>query len=75
MDAFTRMYILSPFALILGQGHTRNVFQYPLHQMTCAPADFEVAMSNGLGGNALTRNIDHVTIMAGGRCVCVLRSL
>ena len=31
--------------------------QYPLHHMTYAPAKFEVAMSNGLGGNAFTRNI------------------
>ena len=43
--------------LTLGQGQTRNVAQYPLHHMTYAPAKFEAAMSNGLGGNAFTRNI------------------
>ena len=34
---------------------TQNVAQYPLHHMTYAPAKFEVAMSNGLGGDAFTR--------------------
>ena len=43
--------------LTLGHGQTRNVAQYPLHNMTYAPAKFEAAMSNGLGGNAFTRNI------------------
>ena len=40
---------------MLGQGQTRNVAQYPLHHMTYASAKFEVAMSNGWGGNAFTR--------------------
>ena len=51
-DAFTRKYIISPFTLILVQGQTRKVAQYPLYHMTYAPAKFEVAMSNALGGNA-----------------------
>ena len=34
---------------------TRNFAQYPLHHVTYAPANFEVAMSNGLGGDAFTR--------------------
>ena len=34
--------------MTLGQGHTRNVAQYPPHHMTYAPAKFEVAMSNCL---------------------------
>ena len=42
---------------LLGQGQTQNVSQYPLHHITYAPAKFEGAMSNGLGGNAFTRNI------------------
>ena len=28
--------------------------QYPLHHVTFAPAKLEVAMSNGLGGDAIT---------------------
>ena len=51
------MYIISLLTLTLGQGQTRNVAQYPLHHMTYAPAKSETAMSNGLGGNAFTRNI------------------
>ena len=39
------------------RSRTRNVAQYPLHHMTFASAKFEAAMSNGLGGNAFTRNI------------------
>ena len=35
----------------------KNIAQYPLHHMTYAPAKFEVAMSNGLGGDAFARNI------------------
>ena len=46
-DAFTRKYIISSLTLTLGQGHIRNVAQYPLHHMTYAPAKFENAMSNG----------------------------
>ena len=53
----TRKYIISPLTLTLGQGQTRNIAQYPLHHMTYAPAKFEAAMSNGLEGNAFTRNI------------------
>ena len=50
LQEFTRKYIIKP--LTLNQGQTRTVAQYPLHHMTYAPAKFEVAMSNGLGGNA-----------------------
>ena len=45
------------FTLTLGQGQTRNVAQHLQHHMTYVPAKFEAAMSNGLGGNAFTRNI------------------
>ena len=55
-DAFTRKYIISPLTLILGHGQTQKVAQYPLYHMTYATAKFEVAMSNGLGGNAFTKN-------------------
>ena len=34
---------------------TQNVAQYPLHRVTYAAAKFEVATSNGLGGNVFTR--------------------
>ena len=33
----------------------QNDAQYPLHYVTYAPAKFEVATSNGLGGDAFTR--------------------
>ena len=44
------------FTFYLDQGQTRNIAQYPLNHMTYAPVKFEVAMSNGLGANAFTRN-------------------
>ena len=56
-DAFTRKYNITPLTSTLGEGQTLNVVQYPLHHMTYAPLKFEVDMSNGLGGNAFTRNI------------------
>ena len=56
-DAFARKYIISPLTLMLGQGQAPNIAKYPLHHMTYAPAKFEVALSNGIGGNAFTRNI------------------
>ena len=34
---------------------TQNVAQYLLHHVTDAPTKFEVATSNGLGGNAFTK--------------------
>ena len=34
--------------LTLGQGHTQNIAQYPLHHMTYASAKLEVATSNSL---------------------------
>ena len=34
---------------------TRIVVQYPLHLVTYAATIFEVARSNGLGGDAFTR--------------------
>ena len=45
------------FDLDLGVKVTRNVAQYPLHHMTYLGTKFEVAVSNGLGGDAFTRNV------------------
>ena len=39
--------------LTIGQGHTRNVAQYPLHHMTYTPSKLSVAMSNCLGGKLM----------------------
>ena len=57
-DAFTRKCIISLLTLTLGQEQTQIIAQYPLQHMTYAPAKFEAAMSNCLGENAYTRNID-----------------
>ena len=45
------------FDLDLGVKVTRNVAQYPLHHVTNSPTKFEVASSNGLGGDTFTRNV------------------
>ena len=34
---------------------TEDVAQYPQHQVTSAPAKFELTTSKGLGGDAFTR--------------------
>ena len=36
-----------------------NVAQYPLHCVTYADTKFEVATSNGLGGDTFTRNVTY----------------
>ena len=36
---------------------TQNVAQYPLHYVTYAVFKFEVARSNGLGGDIFTRKV------------------
>ena len=41
----------------LGVKVTQNIAQYPLHHKTYSAAKFEVAMSNGLGGDTFTRNV------------------
>ena len=41
----------------LGVKVTRNVTQYPLHHVIYASTKFEVATSNGLGGDTITRNV------------------
>ena len=45
------------FDLDLGVKVTRNVTQYPLHPVIYAPTKFEVATSNGLGEDTITRNV------------------
>ena len=51
-----KMHYLT-FDLDLGVKVTQNVAQYPLHHETYAATKFEVAMSNGLGGDTFTRNV------------------
>ena len=46
----------SIFDLDLGVKVTQNVAQYPLHHVTYSTTKFEVATSNGLGGDTFTRN-------------------
>ena len=36
---------------------TQNAAQFPLHHVIYAPAKFAVASSNGIGGNAFSRNL------------------
>ena len=38
-----------------------NVAQYPLHHLIDAATKFEVATSNGLGGDAFIRKIHYLT--------------
>ena len=45
------------FDLDLGVKVTRNVTQYPLHHVIYAPTQFQVATSNGLGEDTITRNV------------------
>ena len=45
------------FDLDLGVKVTRNVAQYPLQNVTYSTTKFEVATSNGLGGDTFTRNV------------------
>ena len=43
------------FDLDPGVNVTQNEAQYPLHHVTYAATKFEVAKSNGLGGDAFAR--------------------
>ena len=45
------------FDLDLGVKVTQNVTQFPLHHVIYAPIKFEVATSNGLGEDTITRNV------------------
>ena len=49
----------SIFDLDLGGKVTQNVAQYPLHNVTYSATKFDVATSNGLGGDTFTRNVTH----------------
>ena len=44
------------FDLNLGVKVTQNVAKYPLHYVTYSGTKFEVATSDGLGGDAFTKN-------------------
>ena len=53
---YHRKYLLFfLFYLDLWVKATQNIAKYPLHYVTYVPAKFEVATSNGLGGDAFTR--------------------
>ena len=43
--------------LIFDLDVTGNVAQYPLHHVIYSATKFEVATSNGLGGDTFTRNV------------------
>ena len=43
------------FDLDIGVKVTQNFTQYPLHHVTYSGTKFEVATSNGLGGDAFTK--------------------
>ena len=45
------------FDLDLEVNVTQNVTQYPLHHVIYASTKFEVATSNGLGEDTITRNV------------------
>ena len=45
------------FDLDLGVKVTQNVTQYPLHHVIYASTKFQVATSNGLGEDTITRNV------------------
>ena len=47
----------SIFDLDLGVKVTQNDALYPLHHVTYSAVIFEVATSNGLGGDTFTRNV------------------
>ena len=49
-----RIYPLYVFDL--DHGVTQNIAQFPLHHVTYAPSKFEVAISNGLGGDEFKEN-------------------
>ena len=43
------------FDFDLGVKVTQTVAQYPLHHVTCAIVKFEIATSNGLGGDVFAK--------------------
>ena len=53
---------------------TQNVAKYHPHHVTYAPANFKVAMSNGLGEDAFTSKIHYLTLAPRSRSHEVLPS-
>ena len=51
------MHIQENTLFNLGVKFTKNIAQYPLHHVTYSGTKFEVATSNGLGGDTFTRNV------------------
>ena len=45
------------FDLDLGVKVTQNVAQYHLHHVTYSATKFEIATSNGFGGDTFTKNV------------------
>ena len=50
------------FDHVIGVKVTQNIVLYPLHRVTYACAKFEVATSNSLGEDAITRNMTYEPI-------------
>ena len=62
------------YDLDLGAKVTKNVAQYHPHHVTYAPANFEVAMSNGMGEDAFTSKKHYLTLTPRSRSHEVLPS-
>ena len=45
------------FDLDIGIKVAQNITQYPLHHVTYSGTNFEIATSNGLGGDTFTKKI------------------
>ena len=54
---YEEMHLQENTLFDLGVKVTRNVTQYPLHHVIYASTKFEVAMSNCLGEDTITRNV------------------
>ena len=54
---YEEMHLQENTLFDLGVKVTRNVAQYPLHHVIYASTKFEVATSNGLGEDTITRNV------------------
>ena len=59
----------SIFDLDLRVKVTQNVAQYPLHYVTYSFTKFEVATSNGLGGDTFTRNVTDAQYWISGQFI------
>ena len=54
---YEEMHLQENTLFDLDLGVTRNVTQFPLHHVIYAPTKFEVATSNCLGEDTITRNV------------------